>query len=274
MSVQERIDELFALRPDEFTEARDALANQLRAAGDVDGAATVSKLRRPTVAAWALNQLARHQRGNLQRLRESGAELARQQRRALSGLDPSGLRGAQERRRQITDQLVAYALDVLRAAGVTPEPHANSVRGGLDAAALDAESAKAVVEGRLSRPPQPPSGFGPLSARSAVDSQSPPPAPDTDRPRQRLALARERLQAAQGEAQARRAEADDAAKDAQRAAEQVRRLQREVSLARQHQARAGERAQAAAKRADAAQATVARRQNEVAQAEADLTAGA
>ena len=41
----ERAD-LYVLPPEEFTAARNALAKELKAAGDKDGAAEVSKLRR------------------------------------------------------------------------------------------------------------------------------------------------------------------------------------------------------------------------------------
>src|SRR4051812_17139068 len=53
------IDELYTVDPSEFVARRNALAKELRAAGDRDAAAEVSKLRRPTVVAAALNQLAR-----------------------------------------------------------------------------------------------------------------------------------------------------------------------------------------------------------------------
>src|SRR4051812_44776528 len=53
------VDDLFALDPSEFTAARDRLVAELREAGDKGAAAEVKALRRPTVTAWALNQLAR-----------------------------------------------------------------------------------------------------------------------------------------------------------------------------------------------------------------------
>jgi hypothetical protein len=43
---------------EEFVAARDQLARQLRAAGDRDAARQVAGLRRPSISAWAANQLA------------------------------------------------------------------------------------------------------------------------------------------------------------------------------------------------------------------------
>lgn len=269
MSGDQRVDELFRLFPDEFTSARDDLAKRLRAAGDTDLAAEVKALRRPTLAAWALNQLARQEREGLQRLRESGDALARQQRRVLSGLPPSGLRAAQEARRELTEQLLARAVAVLREAGVAPDPHADAVRGALDAAALDADAGQELLEGRLSRPLEPPSGFPALSALTLEPSDEDPPHQGGTTQSQRLAEARARLQAAQDEACSRRAEAHTAAEDTRRAADGIRRLERELSEAQQRHAAAEQRSRAAQEDADAATATVTRRQDEVARAEAD-----
>lgn len=57
-AVEERIDELFRRPPDEFTRARDALAKELRAAGDADAARRVRGLRKPTVAARTMTRRA------------------------------------------------------------------------------------------------------------------------------------------------------------------------------------------------------------------------
>ena len=57
--VEAEIDRLFELSPERFVAERDATAKRLRSGGDVEAAARVTKLRRPTVAAWALDQLAR-----------------------------------------------------------------------------------------------------------------------------------------------------------------------------------------------------------------------
>ncbi|HVL99824.1 MAG TPA: hypothetical protein VM324_11090 [Egibacteraceae bacterium] len=55
-------------------------------------------MRRPTVAAWSLNQLARREPDGLAALRAVGGELALAQRRALSGCDHTGCGGRRQGR--------------------------------------------------------------------------------------------------------------------------------------------------------------------------------
>ncbi len=49
--------ELFALPLEAFTAARNELSKQLKAGGDKDAARRVKSLKKPTVSAWAVNQL-------------------------------------------------------------------------------------------------------------------------------------------------------------------------------------------------------------------------
>ncbi|MDQ3895954.1 MAG: hypothetical protein M3326_01680, partial [Actinomycetota bacterium] len=68
-------EELYALDPAEFVTARDDLAKRLKQAGDKQLATEVGKLRRPSPAAWAVNQLARRHRAELEDLVQKGEEL-------------------------------------------------------------------------------------------------------------------------------------------------------------------------------------------------------
>ena len=52
-------DGLYGLPQDEFTPARDARAKELKA--DKDLAAAVKKLKKPSVAAWAVNLFVRRE---------------------------------------------------------------------------------------------------------------------------------------------------------------------------------------------------------------------
>lgn len=63
--------ELYTLPPDQFTAARDRLAKRLGAEGEVEEAKRVGKLRKPSVAAWALNRAARNHPDTVSRLMES-----------------------------------------------------------------------------------------------------------------------------------------------------------------------------------------------------------
>src|SRR3954454_2663894 len=50
---------LFGVAPEEFVAARDALVRELKDAGAKADAAEIKRLRRPSVAVWALNQVSR-----------------------------------------------------------------------------------------------------------------------------------------------------------------------------------------------------------------------
>ena len=85
---------LFRESPEAFIAARDALASRLREDGRGDDAATVKALRKPTVVAWALNQLSDRDPDGVRALVAAGAEVRAAQQAALSSK-----RGAAERLR-------------------------------------------------------------------------------------------------------------------------------------------------------------------------------
>ena len=65
-------DDLYGLPLDRFTDERNALAKRLRQEGRRDEAAGVSKLRKPSLAAWAVNQLVRTQKREVSGLFKAG----------------------------------------------------------------------------------------------------------------------------------------------------------------------------------------------------------
>src|SRR5947208_10683617 len=101
--------ELFELDPKDFVAARDQLVRELKASGDKEGAAAVKALKRPTVALWALNQVARQQPDAVDALVAAAADARAAQAAVLDGGKPDDLRDALTRRR-------AAAADVSRAA--------------------------------------------------------------------------------------------------------------------------------------------------------------
>ncbi len=151
VDVDAEIGRLYELPPGEFVAARDELGRRLRAQPPDDRAAAerVRGLRRPTVAAWAVNQVARRHAELVAELVESGDRLHQAQRRALSGLRDSGLRAAAAERRERLDRLVAAASRVLVEAGRPPEPHRDAIAATFEAASVDPEAAAAVRRGTL-----------------------------------------------------------------------------------------------------------------------------
>ena len=100
MEVEEAVAGLYRLPLAEFVAARDRLARQLRAAGDREAARRVAALRRPSVSAWAANQLAQAAPHAMAELLEVGAALAQAQQDALAGRP-----GAARRLRSTSAQL-------------------------------------------------------------------------------------------------------------------------------------------------------------------------
>jgi DNA-binding PadR family transcriptional regulator len=176
-------DELFDLDPAEFVAARDRLATQLKAEGDVDAAARVKALRRPSVGAWAVNQVARRQPDLVAAVVEAGRALAA----ALAAGDRTGLREATGARRDAVRAATWAAVDL---AG---DAHRDDIAGTFDAVIGDEEAAAEVVAGRLTRGRKPSAVFSPLGevALDEPASTAPPVAEHPDEP--------ERPPAAEGE---------------------------------------------------------------------------
>ena len=90
--IQQAAEQLYGLPPGDFTRARDAHAKELRGDGERDAANAVKALRKPTVAAWALNQLTRRRKKDLAALLSAGENLRAAQEELLAGGDRSSSR--------------------------------------------------------------------------------------------------------------------------------------------------------------------------------------
>jgi DNA repair exonuclease SbcCD ATPase subunit len=139
-------DELYGLMPAEFRAVRDERARQARADGDRELAAAIAKLRRPTVSAWLVNQLAREAGDDLDRLLDLGQEL-REAQRTFAG---DRLRELAAPRRAQVSALVNQAKRI--AAGARQAVSAEverEVSATLEAALADPQAAAAIRAGRL-----------------------------------------------------------------------------------------------------------------------------
>jgi DNA repair exonuclease SbcCD ATPase subunit len=74
-AYDDAVAELYQAPHGSFVEERKRLANELKAAGDKATAAKVAKLARPTISAWAVNQLWWHARDAFDALLETAARL-------------------------------------------------------------------------------------------------------------------------------------------------------------------------------------------------------
>lgn len=158
--LDQQIDSLFGMPLDRFIPERDALAKRLRATGDREAADRVKALRKPTVPAWALNQIARQDPRGVADVVELGSRLRDAQRRAISGGDAGPLREASEARRALVARLGRVAAEILQGTGTASAPHEEEITSTLEAAAADEEAGERLRAGRLERPLRPPSSFG------------------------------------------------------------------------------------------------------------------
>ena len=204
---------LYRAAPEDFIAGRDALAKDLRDAGSTDEAREVKALRKPTVVAWALNQLAGRDPSGVEALLEAGRELKAAQRAAVSGRGAERLRSATTARRKAVSDLVAVAAGVLTGGGRDPGAHADEIMSALEAAAVDDDAAATLREGTFERPPRPEAGFGDLAGLSLVPSTPAPAAPDTAKkiPAADLKELRRRRDAERKRADREHATADDLA---------------------------------------------------------------
>jgi hypothetical protein len=266
MSAHEaEVDELFELPPEEFTAARDRLAKELSGRGDKDGARRVRALRRPTAAAWAVNQVVRRDRKRLERLIAVGEEIRTAQRRAASGLSAGGFAKGVAERRAMVSELAQAAAEVLRGAGREPtQSHLDAVGSTFEAAASDPRSAESVRSGRLSKEVTPPSGFEVLDGLSLVPTAGEPeapPAPPRPSPKDRKTAQAERdLRAAERDierwtrrAATAREESRALEREARDAVKESQRLERELGRARKRATDLETRSRAAARKAEEAE---------------------
>ena len=155
--------ELYALPPEEFTEARNARA----AASDRALAARVKALRKPTASAWAVDLLARD--GQL----AEALELAGALREAQDDLDAAELGRLSRQRRSLVSALATQAVGLARDRGVTVSAAArDDVEKTINAAVMDAAAAAAVMTARLVRPLEA-SGFDAVDVTDAVGGSLP-----------------------------------------------------------------------------------------------------
>lgn len=183
--LERRIDALYGLPLDRFAIERDALVKQLRTAGDRSAADRVKGLRKPVVAAWALNQLARQDPRGVTDLVQLGMRLRDAQRRAISGGDVEPLREATEERRRLVGRLARDAEEILEGTGTGAAPHEGQLSSTLEAAAVDEEAGELLRAGRLVKPLRPPATFGEGGLRVLEGGRRPVPAPPPTAARER-----------------------------------------------------------------------------------------
>ena len=157
------IDRLYALPLEEFTSERDELAKRVRKDGDRDAAAAVKALKKPSIAAWAVNQVQRDSPDDVRKLIDVTEELHR----VYQGLSSVGarerLQEAADMQRDLIRSLVRCAAQLLEADGHSAsEATLGKVADTLRAAALDEDLREQLAQGRVVKE-QRAAGLGPLT---------------------------------------------------------------------------------------------------------------
>ena len=143
-------DELYGLPVDEFTEARNKLVRQLQNTGDKESADQVRSLRKPSLAAWTVNQLARRHPDELKELMDLRDKLA-------SG-DASAFRSGSAQQRKLVASLTDNARPILEESGHSASRSTIDVISKTLLAGGTEEERDLILSGRLTRELAP-SGF-------------------------------------------------------------------------------------------------------------------
>jgi hypothetical protein len=225
-------DELYGLPLGDFTRARDELARQLRKEGRREEADTVKGLRKPTTAAWALNQLARLRGQDVARLLEAGEELRAAQDELLAGGGRSALDAASAQERELVGSLAQDAAAIAAEAGTgSSATLLEKLRATLHAAAADEELARQLGSGRLLRESEAVGVFG-VPAEGAAPPRRRRSAKEPKRPAREVRELERRLKAARAAEREARRRKQTTERATDRAREQAEQAARRLDAAR------------------------------------------
>jgi hypothetical protein len=244
------LDRLYQLPLNEFTSARNELVKRLRAEGERERAQEVETLRKPTVAVWLVNQLARERPLDVQRLLKAGESLTKSQAKAAAGKS-SQFPDARRDEHRALEQLAKAASEIAKRAGIGSPALAKATET-LRAASLSAEGRELLRRGRLTEELEPP-GFEALKGlespgkRLTPAKKKAPRSDDRAEKRRAQKEARERVRRL-------RAEERELVTAARAAAREAERAEAEAGAARSRAADAREKAQAMSDQREAAEA--------------------
>lgn len=215
MELESALDELYGAAPEEFVAERKRLVKELKGDGRSEDADSVAKVRKPTVAAWALNRLARDARREVDLLLDSGHRMRTAQAGVLRGEARETFEQAQRTERETIGSLVRQAQRLLAERGNASSTILEQVAASLHAAAVSEQGREILAAGRFGEALT-------LEGFNALAGLAPPPSrrPAKSKPA-RDAEQTKKLRAELSEARKRLREAERAAHDAQRRAAQA-----------------------------------------------------
>jgi hypothetical protein len=235
-AVDEEIGRLYGLPLEEFTRAREELARRVRQEGDAERAAEIKRLRKPSVPAWVVNQLARQRELDMQRLVKAGEQLAGAQAEAIRAQKGDAFLEARRDEQRALQALAAGAREILAEAG-RGGAALDRVLATLRAGSLTEDGRALLKRGGLTEELEPP-GFEALAGLAPPPRPAEPKRPSPSEVRRRLRDLRRELRtietqaaAAERRAERLRAELRDAEAEAGELDGQRRRLEEELAAA-------------------------------------------
>jgi hypothetical protein len=157
------VDALFKLPLTEFIDARNNLAARLKRGGRASDGNLVKALGKPSISAWAVNQLYWKHREAVDRLLVTSQRL-RQAQTSQAPERIADMRGSLEARREVLSRLSDLAVALLRDAGHTPTPDTiRRITTTLEAISTYAMLPDGPTPGRLTQDVEPP-GFESLAS--------------------------------------------------------------------------------------------------------------
>lgn len=155
MTLDDALDELYGASLEDFVTERKRLAKKL---GGEEGK-ELAKARKPSVAAWVLNQLARRERRDVDLLLDAGHRLRRAQAGVLRGEERASFEQARTKELDALKRLAKAAERMLRdTRGSASASTLAQVNEALRTAAVTEEGRELLARGRFTEPPQA-SGF-------------------------------------------------------------------------------------------------------------------
>ncbi len=188
---EELLDTLFDALPEDFVATRNATVRKLQADGATDAAAAVNSLKRPTLATWALNRVARNEAEAVRAYLDASRELRRAQEQGSAEL-----REVMRRHRDRQHELVDLVVEQAAAQPGNPERVRAPAQETLEAAALDDAIAGALARGRLVSTERAASAFEVLDVQASPHTAASRRKTGARKPRvdeRRVALARDAL---------------------------------------------------------------------------------
>jgi len=207
VDLDAELDRLYGLPLEEFTKARNDLAARLKKAGETEAAAEVKALAKPSVPAWAVNQLARRRKRNVRALLDAAE-------RSRSGKAKS-LREALDEQRDALQRLTEEARELLEdERGSAPDAMVQRIASTLRAAASDPAAAKLLEQGRVNEDLEP-AGFEALAGLVGAKASPASKRDESDARRKRLEAAQKAVRERKAEAAELHDRADRALADAE-----------------------------------------------------------